>query len=61
MRKCPKCGKKTEEYNYEGIKLSECENCGYDESEKYEELPTEKTQTKHRQAYKTGGSTRTRK
>lgn len=62
MTICPKCkNKNATTYDYEGTILIECDKCGYDESDTYEEMPTSKTPTKHRQVYKTGGSTRTRK
>ncbi len=62
MTICPKCGSRdAKTYVYDNAKLTACDKCGYDEADAVEQESGTKTPTKHRQAYKVGGSGRTRK
>ena len=59
---CPKCGSgDVEKYNYSGVKVIKCNNCGFDEGEEYESYPNSKTSQKAKgnyNIYKSGGSRR---
>ncbi|PIN79045.1 hypothetical protein COV16_05180 [Candidatus Woesearchaeota archaeon CG10_big_fil_rev_8_21_14_0_10_34_8] len=59
--KCPKCGSnKAKKEDYLGKEIIICDECGYDESEKYEAFPEERSgrfKSQH-SPYKTGGSRR---
>lgn len=65
MEKCPKCSSvNVKFFNYLGIKMLKCDDCGFDEGAAYEVYPEQKTSQKAKgkyAVYKRGGSQRARK
>lgn len=61
--KCPKCGSdKVKFIKYSGLLCLKCNNCGFDERDRFEVYPENKKSQKQKgrySPYKTGGSKRT--
>ncbi len=65
MAKCPRCGSENvKSYDYSGIPVIRCDECGFDESSVYEVYPEQKASQKAKgkyTVYKAGGPQRSRK
>lgn len=62
---CPKCkSKNIKSVDYMGVKCILCKDCGFDERDKLEEYPEDRSSQKAKgeySKYKVGGGKRTRK